>query len=134
MLENLERSLELMKQLAIEQQMDLLVEMAENILEDQKEINDNVESAQDSSALADQESSQQSNQDQFESLKEQFEQLKNMDQEMGLVPEENKSDMEESLDNPEIPEDFKAKAKIARFLEYRGFVSEQIRHFLRNGE
>lgn len=34
----------------------------------------------------------------------------------------------------EIPEDFKAKAKIARFLEYRGFVSEQIRHFLRNGE
>ena len=30
--------------------------------------------------------------------------------------------------------DFKEKAKFARFLEYRGFPCELIRHFLRNGE
>ena len=32
------------------------------------------------------------------------------------------------------PEDLKAKAKVSRFLEYRGFASEQIRRFLHKGD
>jgi hypothetical protein len=106
MLENIERSLELMKQLAIEQKMDLLAEMAQKILEDQQQINENVENASDSSSLADQQQSEQNNESQFNSLKEQFEQLKQMDQQSQHVPEENKSEMESQLNNPEIPQDF----------------------------
>ncbi|UCE67458.1 MAG: hypothetical protein JSU85_05435 [Candidatus Zixiibacteriota bacterium] len=106
LLENLERSLSLMKQLAVEQKMDLLAELAQKILEDQIEINENVSVCNDSSGLADLESPQQANQNQFNSLKEQFEQLKQMDQDTQIVPEDSKADAEKQLNNPEIPEDF----------------------------
>jgi chromosome segregation ATPase len=107
LLENLERSLSLMKQLAIEQKMDLLAELAEKILNDQVEINEKAEACKENSAeLADLEMPQQANQDQFNSLKEQFEQLKKMDQETQLVPEDSKSEADKQLNNPEIPEDF----------------------------
>ncbi|UCC79631.1 MAG: hypothetical protein JSW64_15425, partial [Candidatus Zixiibacteriota bacterium] len=106
LLENLDRSLSLMKQLAIEQKMDLLAELAQKILEDQVEINENVSACEKSSELADLETPQQANQDQFNSLKEQFEQLKQMDQDTQIVPEDSKADAERQLSNPEIPEDF----------------------------
>jgi len=106
LLENLERSLSLMKQLAIEQKMDLLAELAQKILEDQIEINEKVTCSQDSACLADLETPQQANQNQFNSLKEQFEQLKQMDQNTQIVPEDSKADAEKQLNNPEIPEDF----------------------------
>jgi hypothetical protein len=106
LLENLDRSLSLMKQLALEQKMDLLVELAERILEDQNQINENVDAAEDSSALADQSQACKNNSEQFDSLKEQFEQLKQMDADMQLVPESEKSDAEEQISNPQIPEDF----------------------------
>lgn len=106
LLENLDRSLELMKQLAIEQKMDLLVELAERILEDQNQINENVDAAGDSSALADQSQACKNNSGQFDSLKEQFEQLKQMDADMQLVPEGEKANAEKQINNPQIPEDF----------------------------
>ena len=106
LLENLERSLSLMKQLAIEQKMDLLAELAQKILEDQKEINEKVSCSKDSAGLADLETPQQANQEQFGSLKEQFEQLKQMDQDTQIVPEASKADAEKQINNPEIPEDF----------------------------
>ena len=106
LLKNLERSLSLMKQLAIEQKMDLLTELAEKILQDQKDINNDVDSANDSSGLADLENPQQANENQFKSLKEQFEELKKMDESENLVPEQSKTDAENELNNPQIPEDF----------------------------
>jgi chromosome segregation ATPase len=107
LLENLERSLSLMKQLAIEQKMDLLAELAEKILNDQVDINEKAVACKENSAeLADLETPQQANQDQFNSLKEQFEELKKMDQETQLVPEDSKSEADKQLNNPEIPEDF----------------------------
>lgn len=106
LLENLDRSLSLMKQLAIEQKMDLLVELAERILENQNQINENVDAASDSSALADQSQACKNNSGQFDSLKEQFEQLKQMDADMQLVPQAEKSDAEKQINNPQIPEDF----------------------------
>lgn len=106
LLENLDRSLSLMKQLAIEQKMDLLAELAQKILEDQIEINEDISACKKSSELADLETPQQANQDQFNSLKEQFEQLKQMDQDTQIVPEDSKAEAEKQLNNPEIPEDF----------------------------
>ncbi|MEE8417461.1 MAG: hypothetical protein V3S06_02255, partial [candidate division Zixibacteria bacterium] len=106
LLENLDRALSLMKQLAIEQKMDLLVELAERILEDQNQINENTDAAGDSSALADQSQACKNNSGQFNSLKEQFEQLKQMDADMQLVPEAEKANAEMQINNPEIPEDF----------------------------
>jgi hypothetical protein len=96
-----------MKQLAIEQKMDLLAELAEKILNDQVEINEKAEACKENSSdLADLQTPQQANQDQFNSLKEQFEELKKMDQETQLVPEDSKSEADKQLNNPEIPEDF----------------------------
>lgn len=106
LLKNLERSLSLMKQLAVEQKMDMLAEMAEKILQDQKDINQKVDSAQDSSGLSDLQNPQQANQNQFNSLKDQFEQLKKMDENSHLVPQQPKDDAENQLNNPQIPEDF----------------------------
>jgi hypothetical protein len=105
LLENLDRSLSLMKQLAIEQKMDLLVELAERILENQNQINENVDAAGDSSALADQSQACKNNSGQFDSLKEQFEQLKQMDADMQLVPQPEKTDAEKQINNPQIPQD-----------------------------
>ncbi len=106
LLENLERSLALMKQLAIEQKMDLLAELAEKILQDQKELNEKASCSKDSSSLADLQDPQQANQDQFDALKDQFEQLKQMDQDSQIVPEGKKTNAEKQLNNPEIPKDF----------------------------
>jgi len=106
LLENLDRSLSLMKQLAIEQKMDLLVELAERILENQNQINENVDAAGDSSALADQSQACKNNSGQFDSLKEQFQQLKQMDADMKLVPEAEKANAEMQINNPQIPQDF----------------------------
>lgn len=111
LLENLDRSLALMKQLAIEQKMDLLVELAERILADQNQINENVETAGDSSALADQTKACKNNSGQFDSLKEQFEQLKQMDADMQLVPEAEKADADKQINNPQIPQDFTGMMK-----------------------
>ncbi len=106
LLENLDRSLALMKQLAIEQKMDMLVELAERILEDQNQMNENVDAAGDSSALANQSQECKKNSGQFDSLKEQFEQLKQMDADTKLVPEGEKANAEKQINNPQIPEDF----------------------------
>ena len=106
LLENLDRALSLMKQLAIEQKMDLLVELAERILEDQNQINEDADAAGDSSALADQSQASKNNSGQFDSLKEQFEQLKQMDADMQLVPEAEKANAEKQINNPQIPKDF----------------------------
>lgn len=110
-LENLDRSLSLLKQLAIEQKLDLLAQLAQKILEDQKEINQKASSARDSSGLADQSGMCQKNSDQFASLKEQFEQLKQMDSEMNIVPDQQESDAAKEINNPEIPQDFSSMSE-----------------------
>jgi hypothetical protein len=106
LLESLDRSLDLLKRLAVEQKMDLLVELAQRILDEQNRINENVEKAADSSALASQSQACKNNSGQFNSLKEQFEQLKKMDEEMKLVPEKEKSEADSQINNPRIPENF----------------------------
>ncbi len=111
LLENLERSLALLKQLAIEQKLDLLTELAEKILEDQRELNENVNSAKDSSDLASQNGMCQKNSDQFDSLKEQFEQLQQMDSEMNVVPDKEEKEAEKQVNNSEIPEGFESMSK-----------------------
>lgn len=111
LLENLERSLSLLKQLAIEQKLDLLTELAEKILEDQRQLNENVNSAKDSSDLANQNGMCQKNSDQFDSLKDQFEQLRQMDSEMDIVPDKEELEADKQINNPEIPEDFKSMSK-----------------------
>jgi tetratricopeptide (TPR) repeat protein len=108
LLDKLDRSIALMKLLAIEQKMDLLNQLAEKILQDQMELNENVESAGDSSSLAELSGMCQNNSDQFDVLKEQFEQLKEMDSEMNLVPDSEKTQADQEINNPEIPDDFSA--------------------------
>lgn len=106
LLKSLDRSLELLKQLAVEQKMDLLVELAERILEEQNSLNESIENASDSAGLANQSQACKNNSRQFDSLREQFEQLKQMDEETRLVPEEQKSEADKQINNPAIPEDF----------------------------
>ena len=106
LLESLDRSLDLLKQLAVEQKMDMLVELAQRILDEQNRINENVENTSDSTGLSSQSQACKNNSGQFDSLKEQFEQLKQMDKEMQLVPEKEKSEADKQVNNPEIPKDF----------------------------
>jgi len=105
-LENLDRSLSLLKQLAIEQKLDMLTKLAEKIAEDQKEINEKTNSAKDSSELANNAGMCENNSNQFESLKEQFEELQKMDSETGMLPEKENTEAAEQISNPEIPENF----------------------------
>ncbi len=105
-LENLDRSLSLLKKLALEQKMDLLTKLAQKILDDQLEINENVENAADSNSLSDLSQSQQMNQNQFGSLQQQFQEFLRMDQDTGAMADEDKAEIGSQLNNPEIPSDF----------------------------
>ena len=106
LLENLDRTLSLLKQLAIEQKLDLLTQLAEKILADQVKINEQVNASADSSSLAEKSGMCKNNSDQFNSLKDQFDQLQQMDSELNLVPDKEESDAGKEINNQEIPADF----------------------------
>ncbi len=106
LLENLDRSLSLLKQLAVEQKMDLLTKLAEKVLADQQALNEKTASASDSSSLAGNAGMCRKNSEQFESLQQQFEQLQQMDSEANMVPDKEEQAAEKEIKNPEIPEDF----------------------------
>ncbi len=106
LLENLERTISLMQKLAIEQKMDMLVQMAEKINEAQKEINKAVDAARDSSELAKQQSPENINSSDCKSLQKQFDELLKMDEKEQMVPKNEKADATEKVNNPEIQQDF----------------------------
>lgn len=108
LLENLDRSLSLLKQLAIEQKMDLLTQLAQKILEEQQNINKKVDAARDSADLAQSSGRCEKNSGQFDSLKDQFEQLKQMDADLNMVPQREKNAADQQINNPQIPADFQS--------------------------
>jgi hypothetical protein len=106
MLENLERSLALLEKLAVEQKMDMLVQLAEKINQDQESINEAVESATDSASTAANSQQQKNTSGEFDTLKEQFEKLQEMDQQTGMIPDEEEQQAEQEVNDPRIPEEF----------------------------
>ncbi len=106
LLENLDRALALMQKLALEQKMDMLVQMAEKITEQQNNINENAEAAQDSVSQADELQPQKNNSDEFDALKNQFSQLQQMDQELDMVPPKEEQEASDKVNDPKIPEGF----------------------------
>jgi hypothetical protein len=106
MLENLDRTLSLLQKLAIEQKLDMLVQLAEKIEQEQENINEAVESAQDSSSLAKNAQPQKNTSNEFNILKDQFGQLQEMDQQADMIPQEEEQAAEEQVNDPQIPEQF----------------------------
>ncbi len=106
LLENLDRALSLMQKLAIEQRMDLLVQMAEKLLAEQKEINQNVDSSKDSASMADQLPQEKNASNEYDALKDQFGELQKMDEQEQMIPPQEKSEAAEKTNNPEIKKDF----------------------------
>jgi hypothetical protein len=106
MLENLDRALALLQKLAVEQKMDMLVQLAEKIEQDQEKINEAVEAARDSSALAKNAQPQKNTANEFDILKDQFGQLQEMDQEAQMIPDAEEQAAEEQVNDPQIPEGF----------------------------
>jgi hypothetical protein len=106
LLENLERTISLMQKLAIEQKMDMLVQMAEKIKQAQEEINKAVDAARDSSELAKQQPPENSNASDCKTLQDQFKELLKMDEKEQMVPEKEKAEATEKVNNPEIQQDF----------------------------
>jgi len=106
MLENLDRALSLLQKLAVEQKMDMLVQLAEKIAQDQENINKEVDSAQDSSSLAKNIQPQKNTSNEYGILKEQFQQLQEMDQEAQMIPDAEEQQAEEQVNDPQVPEQF----------------------------
>jgi len=106
MLENLDRALSLLQNLAVEQKMDMIVQMAEQITQDQEMINKSVDAAGDSSSLAKNMQPQKNTAGEFELMKEQFSQLQEMDKEAEMIPEKEEKEASEQVNDPQIPEDF----------------------------
>ena len=108
MLENLDRALSLLQKLALEQKMDMLVQMADKLVEQQKMINESADAAGDSSSLAKQLQPQQVNENEYKQLKDQFSELQKMNQDQQMIPEKEEQDASEQVNNPEISENFQA--------------------------
>jgi len=106
MLENLDRTLALLQKLAIEQKMDMLVQLAEKIEQEQENINEAVEGAQDSSSLAKNLQPQKNASNEFDVLKDQFSQLQEMDQEANMIPAPEEQAAEEQVNDPQVPQQF----------------------------
>lgn len=106
LLENLDRALSLLQKLAIEQKMDMLVQMAEKIQKAQEDINKAVDAAKDSSELAKQQPEEKNNASDYNTLKDQFKELEKMDAQEQMIPEKEKTDASEKTNNPEINKDF----------------------------
>ena len=106
LLENLDRTLSLLQKLAIEQKMDMLVQLAEKITKDQQAINESTDAAADSAALAKQLQPEKNASNEFDILKDQFAQLEQMDQKEQMIPAQEKKEAGEQVNNPEIPQDF----------------------------
>jgi hypothetical protein len=85
--------------------MDMLVQMAEKLEAEQNTINEKVDASDDSSSLAKQTQPQKSASDEFKTLKDQFDQLKKMDESTQMIPEKEKNEASEQVNNPEIPQD-----------------------------
>jgi hypothetical protein len=111
MLENLDRALSLLQKLAIEQKMDMLVQLAEKITEDQEMVNQAAFNAGDSSSMAQNMRPQKNVSDEFNVLKEQFGQLQQMDQEPNMIPNEEEQAAEQKVNDPQVPKEFEEMQK-----------------------
>ncbi len=107
LLENLDRTLALLQKLAVEQKLDMLAQMADQLVQDQNKINENVDKASDSLSLCKQSGPQKNNSDNFDLLKKQFNDLKQMDDTTRMIPPQEKEEANQQVNNPEIPQDFK---------------------------
>jgi hypothetical protein len=107
MLENLDRAIALMQKLAVEQKMDMLVQMAQKLQQEQDTINKNVDAASDSSKLASQTPSEKNTSDEFDLMKNEFKDLQEMDKTQQMIPDKEENAAAENVNNPQIPENFK---------------------------
>jgi hypothetical protein len=86
--------------------MDLLVQLAEKLVAEQKEINQNVDGSKDSSSMAEQLPQEKNTSDEYDALKNQFDELQKMDEQEQMIPPKEKSEAAEKTTNPEIKKDF----------------------------
>jgi len=103
LLQNLERTLALLKQLQAEQKLDALTQLAEKLLNEQNDINQSLESAETSEEqkqLARREGQQGED---FQTLQKQFASFQSSCQQSGLVPQEDLDQMQRKLDSGEVP-------------------------------
>jgi len=105
LLQNLERTLALLKQLQAEQKLDALIQLAERLLGEQNDINQSLQGAEtpeEQNQLARREGQQGED---FETLQKQFASFQSFCQQSGLVPQENLDQTQRNLDSAKIPED-----------------------------
>jgi hypothetical protein len=104
LLQNLERTLALLKQLQVEQKLDALIQLAEKLLAEQNDINQSLKSAETSEEQEQLSRREGQQGEDFQTLQKQFSSFQNCCQQSGLVPQETLKEAQQKLDSGEIPE------------------------------
>jgi hypothetical protein len=104
LLQNLERTLALLKQLQVEQKLDALIQLAEKLLAEQNDINQSLKSAETSEEREQLSRREGQQGEDFQTLQKQFSSFQGCCQQSGLVLQENLEAAQQKLNSGEIPE------------------------------